>query len=147
MAAIHSYWGCNDWPSSCECIVLKRLTPCNVCKSLMSLHIIELNYIFLWDCQESVIIADVCFVCELPQWRLSPGLICECGARQRYLERSNMLTNLFCYFRDNTREFLLNMLSYNCSHCWAQTDVGLKSMSGMVLQGIDGERTHMQCLI
>lgn len=63
-----------------------------------------------------------------------PGLICECGARQRYLERSDMLTDLFCRFRNNTREFLLNIYKLqlfpllSSSRRWLQ-----KSMSGMVL--------------
>lgn len=70
-------------------------------------------------------------VCAL---RLSPWLICECGARQRYLERSDMLTDLFCRFRNNTCEFLLNIYKLqlfpllSSSRRWLQ-----KSMSGMVL--------------
>lgn len=71
---------------------------------------------------------------EVRRGRLSPCVICECGARQRYLERSDMLTDLFCRFRNNTREFLLNIYKLqlfpllSSSRRWLQ-----KSMSGMVL--------------
>lgn len=76
-----------------------------VCESCVSFCLIKLNDIFL----ESVTAADVSFVCELlPCW-LSPRLICERGAWQQCLERLDMLTNLFCYFGDNTHKFLLNI--------------------------------------
>lgn len=77
---------------NCECIVLKRLTSRSVYKSLKSYSDTWLSCI----CHHSR---------RLLCGRLSPGLICECRARPQYLERSNTLTNLFCYFRDNTREF------------------------------------------
>lgn len=76
-----------------------------MCESCVSSRLIKPKDIF----SESVTAADVCFVCELLQCWLSPRLICECGAWQQYLERLDMLTNLFCYLGDNTRKFLLNI--------------------------------------
>lgn len=116
--------------------MLKRLLiSCSIRKSTMNVSAREPSCIFLWDCHASVFSAGVCFVYKLLQWRLSPVLNWECGAGLQYLERSYMLTDLFCYFRDNAHAFLPN-ICYNRFLCWAQIDVSFKACQVRFYRGL-----------
>lgn len=76
------------------------------------------------------------FVWKLLHWRLSHRLICKCGAWQQYLERSNMLTNLFCYFGDNTHTFLLNILVTTVPTTELQQTLALKACQVCFYRGL-----------